>query len=55
MFCFLLFKFFIFAFMSLPSPCDNLSDQLKELVASLPRKLVVFVTHHHHDHIDGMF
>jgi hypothetical protein len=28
--------------------------QLAELVNSLPKKLVVLVTHHHHDHVDGM-
>ncbi|KAJ0962690.1 hypothetical protein J5N97_027812 [Dioscorea zingiberensis] len=35
--------------------CSSQSHtKLKELVTSLPRKLVVFVTHHHHDHIDGL-
>ncbi|XP_042499783.1 uncharacterized protein LOC122077959 isoform X2 [Macadamia integrifolia] len=28
--------------------------ELMEIVAALPRKLVVFVTHHHHDHVDGL-
>ncbi|KAJ4948026.1 hypothetical protein NE237_026726 [Protea cynaroides] len=28
--------------------------QLMEIVTALPRKLVVFVTHHHHDHVDGL-
>ncbi|KAF6165666.1 hypothetical protein GIB67_012563 [Kingdonia uniflora] len=28
--------------------------ELAEIVCSLPRKLVVFVTHHHHDHVDGL-
>jgi hypothetical protein len=28
--------------------------QLAELVNSLPKKLVVLVTHHHHDHVDGL-
>ncbi|XP_077253250.1 metallo-hydrolase/oxidoreductase superfamily protein isoform X2 [Tasmannia lanceolata] len=28
--------------------------ELMEIVAALPRKLVVFVTHHHYDHIDGL-
>ncbi|KAF5940295.1 hypothetical protein HYC85_021462 [Camellia sinensis] len=26
--------------------------ELEEIIAALPRKLVVFVTHHHHDHVD---
>lgn len=29
-------------------------DQLAEIVTSLPRKLVIFVTHHHQDHVDGL-
>ncbi|KAH7658448.1 Metallo-hydrolase/oxidoreductase protein [Dioscorea alata] len=37
-----------------PGCCSQSHKELKELVASLPRKLVVFVTHHHHDHIDGL-
>ncbi|KAI3920748.1 hypothetical protein MKW98_005574 [Papaver atlanticum] len=28
--------------------------ELMEIVASLPRKLVVFVTHHHYDHVEGL-
>ncbi|KAL6010842.1 hypothetical protein ACLOJK_001284 [Asimina triloba] len=28
--------------------------ELKDIVTALPRKLVVFVTHHHIDHIDGL-
>ncbi|CAL5350179.1 unnamed protein product [Camellia sinensis] len=28
--------------------------ELEEIIAALPRKLVVFVTHHHHDHVDGL-
>lgn len=28
-------------------------EQLKKIVDALPRKLIVFVTHHHRDHIDG--
>uniref|UniRef100_A0A2N9FPV3 Metallo-beta-lactamase domain-containing protein n=1 Tax=Fagus sylvatica TaxID=28930 RepID=A0A2N9FPV3_FAGSY len=27
---------------------------LQKIVAALPRKLVVFVTHHHRDHVDGL-
>jgi len=29
------------------------NDQLEKVVNALPRRLVVFVTHHHHDHVDG--
>lgn len=29
-------------------------DQLTKIVSSLPQKLVVFVTHHHRDHIEGL-
>ncbi|XP_031248170.1 uncharacterized protein LOC116105951 isoform X2 [Pistacia vera] len=29
-------------------------DELLEVVSSLPRKLIVFVTHHHRDHVDGL-
>ncbi|KAL7001113.1 hypothetical protein U1Q18_002266 [Sarracenia purpurea var. burkii] len=32
----------------------EIHEKLEELVAALPRKLVVFVTHHHHDHVDGL-
>nr|XP_027097335.1 uncharacterized protein LOC113716965 isoform X1 [Coffea arabica] len=28
--------------------------ELEEIIAALPKKLVVFVTHHHHDHVDGL-
>eukprot|EP00268_Persea_americana_P026401 TRINITY_DN2582_c1_g1_i5.p1 TRINITY_DN2582_c1_g1~~TRINITY_DN2582_c1_g1_i5.p1 ORF type:complete len:555 (+),score=76.29 TRINITY_DN2582_c1_g1_i5:89-1666(+) len=28
--------------------------ELMDVVAALPRKLVVFVTHHHYDHVDGL-
>lgn len=35
--------------------CKSASyEQLKEIIAALPRKLLVFVTHHHNDHIDGL-
>lgn len=27
--------------------------QLEDIITALPRKLFVFVTHHHHDHVDG--
>nr|CAD1838144.1 unnamed protein product [Ananas comosus var. bracteatus] len=36
-----------------PGCCSQFHKKLADLVASLPRKLVVFVTHHHYDHIDG--
>ncbi|KAL4282338.1 hypothetical protein GQ457_03G007230 [Hibiscus cannabinus] len=29
-------------------------EELKQIVASLPKKLIVFVTHHHADHVDGL-
>lgn len=29
-------------------------EELQKIVAALPRKLVVFVTHHHPDHVDGL-
>lgn len=29
-------------------------SDLQDLVKALPRKLLVFLTHHHHDHIDGL-
>ncbi|XP_072957081.1 uncharacterized protein [Typha angustifolia] len=45
-------------------PCSAMSSkskaasmlhcQLAEVVTSLPRKLVVFITHHHYDHVDGL-
>ncbi|XP_020088492.1 uncharacterized protein LOC109710380 isoform X1 [Ananas comosus] len=37
-----------------PGCCSQFHKKLADLVASLPRKLVVFVTHHHYDHIDGL-
>ncbi|XAR72330.1 Hydroxyacylglutathione hydrolase [Bertholletia excelsa] len=29
-------------------------EEMKEIIAALPRKLLVFVTHHHYDHVDGL-
>jgi phosphoribosyl 1,2-cyclic phosphodiesterase len=29
------------------------AEQLAKVVNELPRKLLVFLTHHHFDHIDG--
>ncbi|KAJ4823584.1 hypothetical protein Tsubulata_040345 [Turnera subulata] len=37
-----------------PGCQTNLHDELFKVVAALSRKLVVFVTHHHHDHVDGL-
>ncbi|GMN38606.1 hypothetical protein TIFTF001_007836 [Ficus carica] len=37
-----------------PGCHSNLHKELKDIVASLPKKLVVFITHHHHDHVDGL-
>ncbi|KAL1828920.1 hypothetical protein ACET3Z_007332 [Daucus carota] len=37
-----------------PGCRSELHDELRDVVAALPRKLVVFVTHHHHDHVDGL-
>ncbi|KAL0424721.1 UNVERIFIED_CONTAM: hypothetical protein Sradi_1006900 [Sesamum radiatum] len=34
--------------------CCAFHYQLEHIVTALPRKLVVFVTHHHHDHVDGL-
>lgn len=37
-----------------PGCQSEFNAQLAEIVAALPRKLVVFVTHHHRDHVDGL-
>ncbi|XP_052140057.1 uncharacterized protein LOC127759883 isoform X1 [Oryza glaberrima] len=37
-----------------PGCCSQVHGKLAELVNSLPKKLVVLVTHHHHDHVDGL-
>ncbi|KAG9139238.1 hypothetical protein Leryth_011246 [Lithospermum erythrorhizon] len=37
-----------------PGCKSSFHSELKEIVAALPRKLVVFVTHHHPDHVDGL-
>uniref|UniRef100_A0A7C8ZR95 Metallo-beta-lactamase domain-containing protein n=1 Tax=Opuntia streptacantha TaxID=393608 RepID=A0A7C8ZR95_OPUST len=37
-----------------PGCSSRFHQELKDIVASLPRKLIVFVTHHHHDHVDGL-
>ncbi|XP_059653945.1 uncharacterized protein LOC132300745 isoform X2 [Cornus florida] len=35
-----------------PGCRSEFHKELKDIVAALPRKLVVFVTHHHRDHVD---
>ncbi|CAA7408419.1 unnamed protein product [Spirodela intermedia] len=37
-----------------PGCCSEFHAELADIVAALPRKLVVFITHHHYDHIDGL-
>ncbi|KAJ8471238.1 hypothetical protein OPV22_025581 [Ensete ventricosum] len=37
-----------------PGCSSRFHTDLADLVAKLPRKLVVFVTHHHYDHVDGL-
>uniref|UniRef100_A0ACD5VB67 Uncharacterized protein n=1 Tax=Avena sativa TaxID=4498 RepID=A0ACD5VB67_AVESA len=37
-----------------PGCCTQVHTELADLVNSLPKKLVVLVTHHHNDHIDGL-
>ncbi|URE17082.1 Metallo-beta-lactamase superfamily, partial [Musa troglodytarum] len=37
-----------------PGCSSRFHPDLADLVAKLPRKLVVFVTHHHYDHVDGL-
>ncbi|XP_050225621.1 uncharacterized protein LOC126675085 isoform X2 [Mercurialis annua] len=37
-----------------PGCLSDLHDELLKIVAALSRKLVVFVTHHHRDHVDGL-
>ncbi|EOA39280.1 hypothetical protein CARUB_v10012289mg [Capsella rubella] len=37
-----------------PGCLYKLHVELKKIVDALPRKLIVFVTHHHRDHIDGL-
>ncbi|KAK3026661.1 hypothetical protein RJ639_040688, partial [Escallonia herrerae] len=35
-----------------PGCRSEFHEELRKIVAALPRKLVVFVTHHHRDHVD---
>ncbi|KAG8053533.1 hypothetical protein GUJ93_ZPchr0001g30673 [Zizania palustris] len=37
-----------------PGCCSQVHGKLADLVNSLPKKLLVLVTHHHHDHVDGL-
>lgn len=37
-----------------PGCRSELHEELRDVVAALPRKLVVYVTHHHDDHVDGL-
>lgn len=37
-----------------PGCSSRFHHELKDILASLARKLIVFVTHHHHDHVDGL-
>ncbi|XP_047311942.1 uncharacterized protein LOC124915292 isoform X2 [Impatiens glandulifera] len=37
-----------------PGCLTQFHEQLQEIIVSLPRKLLVFITHHHNDHVDGL-
>ncbi|KAD1124712.1 hypothetical protein E3N88_43262 [Mikania micrantha] len=37
-----------------PGCRSEFNKELAEIVAALPQKLLVFVTHHHRDHVDGL-
>ncbi|KAF3431897.1 hypothetical protein FNV43_RR26633 [Rhamnella rubrinervis] len=37
-----------------PGCCSEFHEELKNIIGALPKKLVIFVTHHHHDHVDGL-
>ncbi|KEH44205.1 metallo-beta-lactamase superfamily protein [Medicago truncatula] len=37
-----------------PGCLSKFHGELKNIVTALPRRLVVFVTHHHRDHVDGL-
>ncbi|KAH6810088.1 Metallo-hydrolase/oxidoreductase superfamily protein [Perilla frutescens var. frutescens] len=37
-----------------PGCSSAVHKELEQIVTALPRKLIVFVTHHHHDHVDGL-
>ncbi|KAL6529215.1 hypothetical protein OROGR_014838 [Orobanche gracilis] len=38
-----------------PGCSSAMHKELEQIIKALPGKLVVFVTHHHHDHVDGSF
>ncbi|XP_073223643.1 uncharacterized protein [Cicer arietinum] len=37
-----------------PGCLSEFHGELEKVVTALPRRLVVFITHHHHDHVDGL-
>ncbi|KAK9705199.1 hypothetical protein RND81_07G040300 [Saponaria officinalis] len=37
-----------------PGCSSRFHKELKHIVSALPRKLLVFITHHHPDHVDGL-
>ncbi|GAB2228563.1 hypothetical protein Droror1_Dr00022683 [Drosera rotundifolia] len=37
-----------------PGCLPEVHEKLEEIISTLPRKLIVFLTHHHHDHVDGL-
>ncbi|XP_071693836.1 uncharacterized protein [Rutidosis leptorrhynchoides] len=37
-----------------PGCRSEFNKELAEIVTALPRKLIVFITHHHRDHVDGL-
>ncbi|GFP85370.1 hypothetical protein PHJA_000680700 [Phtheirospermum japonicum] len=37
-----------------PGCSSTMHKELEQIITALPRKLIVFVTHHHHDHVDGL-
>ncbi|XP_028794041.1 uncharacterized protein LOC114749666 [Neltuma alba] len=37
-----------------PGCLSQFHEELLKVVATLPRRLIVFVTHHHYDHVDGL-
>ncbi|XP_074295617.1 uncharacterized protein LOC141623398 isoform X2 [Silene latifolia] len=37
-----------------PGCSSRFHQELEHIVAALPKKLIVFVTHHHPDHVDGL-
>lgn len=37
-----------------PGCSSALHIELEKIIATLPKKLVIFLTHHHHDHVDGL-